>query len=500
MSPTTALALATTPAPAKSAQTAWSARQWIEHLRFAVGLGTAPVSGTGKEVGLAERVRLLADALLSERGEVLGTVIAHDLNHIIRSAKPHELLEFLNLVSQRYGPDEARLANAVDKWRAAPSQSTLAELTAAVEPPRQELFRRLNMAPGGTATLVGLRDLLLKNLGANPQFAPVDDDLKHLFASWFNRGFLTLRRIDWNTPASILEKLIAYEAVHAIAGWDDLRRRLAADRRCFAFFHPALPDDPLIFIEVALLDHLSQKIEPIIRAPMVAEQDFAKVAAPTTAVFYSISNCQPGLRGVSFGNFLIKQVAADLARELPSLTTFSTLSPIPSLRTWINDPATPLDQHVAPNVAQLVLSATHAPSLAQGIERLAASAEAKGFDNAKLLKDVLLRLGARYVAGAGLDRGPRDPVARFHLGNGARVERVNWMADMSAKGLRESYGLMVNYRYDLETIEANHEAFANRRPIATSEAVAELIGQTAPASRARTLMGQVDAAIGRRGS
>lgn len=193
-------------------------------------------------------------------------------------------------------------------------------------------------------------------------------------------------------------------------------------------------------------------------------------------------------------------MAADLARELPSLTTFSTLSPIPSLRSWIADPTTPLDQHVAPTVAQKVASATLAPGLAQGIEQLAASAAAHGFASATLLKDVLLRLGARYVAGAGIERGPRDPVARFHLGNGARIERVNWMADMSAKGLRESYGLMVNYRYDLETIEANHEAFANRRPIATSDGVAGLIGQAGPASRARSLLGHVDAAIGRRGS
>jgi len=470
-----AIALSATIHPVNGVVTSWNTGKWIEHLRRAVGLGSAPSGSVVGEPCFIERARVLADSLLSERGEVLGTVIADDLNRTVRMASTQGLFEFLHLVANRYGPDEKRIVVAADAWRMEPSQQNLAELTAAVEPPRQELFRRLNMAPGGTATLVRLREYLLNQIAENPDFAPVDADLKHLFSSWFNRGFLQLRRIDWDTPASVLERLIAYEAVHAIGGWDDLRRRLASDRRCFAFFHPALPDDPLIFIEVALVDHLSDRIEPLIRAPMPEEPLPGKVPSPSTAIFYSISNCQPGLKGVSFGNFLIKQVAADLAQELPSLTTFSTLSPIPTLRKWIGDSGTSLDQHLPTDMMQRVLSQSKASSVAEGIERLASAAEAEGFADTELLRDVLLRLGARFVAGAGLDRGPRDPVARFHLGNGARIQRVNWMADMSAKGVRESYGLMVNYLYDLESIEANHEAFANRRPIPTSDSVANLI-------------------------
>jgi len=486
--------------PAKAPESAWGARQWIENLRRAVGLATVPAAGTGPELQFSDRVRALADALLSERGEVFGTVIAHDLNRAIREATPQELFAFLHLVAHRYGPDVKRVAAAADAWRKDASPKHLAELTEAVEPPRQELFRRLNMAPGGTGTLVRLREFLLDQLSANPDLKPVDDDLKHLFASWFNRGFLQLRRIDWDTPASILEKLIAYEAVHAIDGWDDLRRRLATDRRCFAFFHPALRDDPLIFIEVALVDQLSERIEPIIRAAMPPDALSDKRPPPTTAIFYSISNCQPGLKGVSFGNFLIKQVAADLARELPTLTTFSTLSPIPTLRKWVRQSSASLDRHLPAELAQRVLEQSKAETLADGIERLAAVGSVDDLANAQLLRDVLLRLGARYVAGVGLDHGPRDPVARFHLGNGARVERVNWMADLSAKGLRDSYGLMVNYLYDLASIEANHEAFANRRPIAVSNRVAALMRDGATPGRSRSLIGPADAATTRRGT
>ncbi|MEQ1711739.1 MAG: malonyl-CoA decarboxylase family protein, partial [Hyphomicrobium sp.] len=338
-------------------------------------------------------------------------------------------------------------------------------------------------------------------LPANPDLAPVDADLRHLFGSWFNRGFLALERIDWHTPAAVLEKLIAHEAVHAIDGWDDLRRRLAADRRCFAFFHPALPDDPLIFIEVALVNELSGRIEPIIRAPFPPADEKSDESTATTAVFYSISNCQPGLRGVSFGNFLIKQVAADLARELPGLRHFSTLSPMPTFRAWLDDSATVLDGHLPRDLAERVLRETKTKSLREALTALTAAADAGGYERATLLRDVLPRIGARYLAGvgAGCERGPRDPVARFHLGNGASIERVNWMADLSQKGIRESHGLMVNYVYDLENIEKNHEAFANRRPVATSKSVAALIdlSETADTSKkSRTLMEQVDAAIG----
>jgi CoA:oxalate CoA-transferase len=467
-----------------------SALQLIDQLRRAIVGDAAPlVTGEGSTI---QRAQALCDALLSERGEVLGTVLAHDLVTLVGDMGGAERFEFLTMLARRYGPDQAAVTKAVDRWRAKPGPETLARLAATVESPRQELFRRMNTAPQGTETLIRLRQYVLEQLKANEELRPVDTDLRHLFLSWFNRGFLELRRIDWDTPASILEKLIAYEAVHAIDGWEDLRRRLAADRRCFAFFHPALPDEPLIFLEVALVHALSDKIEPIIRAPIEEGTEYTA----NTAIFYSISNCQPGLRGVSFGNLLIKQVASDLQAELPGLETFSTLSPMPGFRTWLENRKTNLAAHLPRTLIEQMLQATGKEDLREAIAMLATEAEAEGYSRADLLQSALLRLGARYLTGAGSDRGPTDPVARFHLGNGACVERINWMADLSRKGIRESHGLMVNYLYDLSKIEVNHEAFANRRPVATSRAVAELIDNSDGSALSRSLKGPVDAALG----
>jgi CoA:oxalate CoA-transferase len=465
-----------------------SALRFIDQLRRAVIRDAEPLVKVGAGATSIERAAALADALLSERGEVLGTVIAHDLVSLVKSLGGAERFEFLDLLAKRYEPDNKAITKAVDRWRKNPSAENLAALSAAVEPPRQELFRRMNMAPDGTATLVRLREYLLEQLPANPAFAPVDADLLHLFNSWFNRGFLELQRIDWNTPAAILEKLIAYEAVHAIEGWEDLRRRLAGDRRCFAFFHPALPDEPLIFVEVALVNTLADKIEPIIRAPIVDGGD----AKADTAIFYSISNCQPGLRGVSFGNFLIKQVAADLAAELPGLNTFATLSPMPRFRAWLENPKTDLGAHLPRSLAEQLLKESGKEDARDAVLALAAEAEAEGYSRAPLLSEALMRLAARYLAGAGSKNGPADPVARFHLGNGARIERIDWMADLSRKGIREAHGLMVNYLYDLAQIEVNHEAFANRRPVAVSRVVEELIDTSDGTALSRSF----DAALG----
>jgi CoA:oxalate CoA-transferase len=420
-----------------------------------------------------DQAHALADALLSERGEVLGTVLANELIDLVRKAGETEQFELLQLLAKSYAPDPRRIEKMSARWSADPTPANLAALSAAVESPRQELFRRMNVALKGTATLVKLREKLLEHLSGNPKLTPVDDDLRHLLGSWFNRGFLQLERISWNTPASVLEKLIAYEAVHVMRGWEDLRRRLAPDRRCFGFFHPALPEEPLIFVEVALVNAISDRIEPIIRAPLPQDDDIHA----DTAIFYSISNCQPGLRGVSFGNFLIKQVASDLSSELPEITTFSTLSPIPRFRAWLDHPKTDLTKHLAPVLVERIIKETGAKTLKKGLSTLVADAEPGGYVRSSLLRDALLRLGARYLAGVGSDRGPIDPVARFHLGNGARIERVNWLADMSKKGIAEAHGLMVNYLYDLSSVEANHEAFANGQPVATSMAVAELINQ-----------------------
>ncbi len=465
--------------------------RYLDQLRRAFIRDAAPSAAGSKP--FIERAEELADALLSEHGEVLGTVVAHDLVSLVMTSGDAERAEFLQLLARRYAPDARRIAEACERWRADASAENLAALSSAVEAPRQELFRRMNMAPDGTATLLKLRAQLLRRLASDAGLAPVNADLLHLFGSWFNRGFLELERIDWHTPAAILEKLLAYEAVHAIDGWDDLRRRLAADRRCYGFFHPALPEEPLIFVEVALVNTLSDKVEPILRAPIQSEA----ANAADTAIFYSISNCQPGLRGVSFGNFLIKQVVSDLKREFPGLKTFATLSPIPGFRRWLENPKTELDHHLPAQLAARMLQETGAASPREALTALTNAVEAEGYARSNLLREVLLRLGARYLAGTGSDSGPTDPVARFHLGNGASIERVNWMADLSGKGIREAHGLMVNYLYDLASIETNHEAFANRKPAACSREVAALIDTADAAPRSKSLKGQVDAAISR---
>ncbi len=448
-----------------------SAGRLLDYLRQAMGVEVSPrdmLAGSFRE-----RARSLADALISERGEVLGTVLAAELVHLVKGASGAERFELYELLATAYGQEPRKVQVAAERWRNDQSPESYARLMAAVEPPRQELFRRMNMAPGGTAVLVKLREDLIRQLRDNPRLAPVDHDLRHLLGSWFNRGFLKLERISWHTPAVVLEKLIEYEAVHEIDGWDDLQRRLAADRRCYGFFHPALPDEPLIFVEVALGDRIADRIEPIIRAPAPAGDDDGP--EPTAAIFYSISNCQPGLKGISFGNFLIKQVAAELKREFPDIETFATLSPIPGFRAWLESPSTDLARHLPKSVVERILKETGEGDLRAALLHLARIGEAEGYSRSDLLRQALLHLGARYLAGIDSRTGPPDSVARFHLGNGARIEQLDWMGDLSPKGIRQSHGLMVNYLYDLDEVERNHEAFANGRPVAVSKTVAELI-------------------------
>ncbi len=375
--------------------------RYLDQLRRAIIRDAAPTPSAGASQPFVQRAQALADSLLSEHGEVLGTVVAHDLVCLINASDTAARSDFLQLLAERYAADARRVAEAADRWRADSSADNLTALSRAVEAPRQELFRRMNMAPEGTATLLELRAELLQQLGSSPGLAPVDADLLHLFGSWFNRGFLELARIDWHTPAAILEKVLAYEAVHAIDGWDDLRRRLASDRRCYGFFHPALPEEPLIFLEVALVNTLSDKIEPIIRAPF--QEQPAHEA--DTAIFYSISNCQPGLRGVSFGNFLIKQVVSDLKREFPGLKTFATLSPIPGFRKWLENPKTELAQHLPAKLAERVLQETGAEALSDALAVLTAASEGEGYARSNLLREVLLRLCAELSRGSRLGDG-----------------------------------------------------------------------------------------------
>jgi malonyl-CoA decarboxylase len=319
------------------------------------------------------------------------------------------------------------------------------------------LFRRLNRAPGGTSALVALRADLLGLMKGHKDFATLDRDVVHLLSSWFNRGFLVLRRIDWQTPANILEQIIRYEAVHEIRDWDDLRRRIdPIDRRCYAFFHPALVDEPLIFVEVALTEQIPGAIAPL----LAKDRQLVPVERARTAVFYSISNTQRGLGGISFGSFLIKQVVEELRRELPKLENFVTLSPVPGFMQWLKQtPDLPVSDEERP-----LLDHLNSPGWAEESELTAQ------------LRTVLEPLAAYYFLKAKTSKGRLiDSVARFHLGNGARLERIDWLGDLSPKGLRESAGIMVNYLYRLDDIEKNHEAYANQGEIAASSAVKKLL-------------------------
>jgi malonyl-CoA decarboxylase len=366
-------------------------------------------------------------------------------------------VSFFEAIARDFGPDREKLSQAIESWRNQPNDSDASDLHFASEPRRQELIRRLNRAPGGTSDLVAMRADLLALMKGNKDLAALDRDMVHLLSSWFNRGFLVLRRIDWSTPANILEQIIRYEAVHEIRDWNDLRRRIdPIDRRCYAFFHPQLNDEPLIFVEVALTEGIPTAIAPL----LAAERQLVPIDRARTAVFYSISNTQKGLGGISFGSFLIKQVVEELRRELPKLDTFITLSPVPGFMQWLkNADDVPLNDE-----ERMLLEALDKPDW---------------FENAELtaqLRGVLEPLAAHYFLKARTSKGRLiDSVARFHIGNGARLEKINWLGDLSPKGLRESAGIMVNYLYRLEDIEKNHEAYANQGEIAVSNAVKKLL-------------------------
>jgi malonyl-CoA decarboxylase len=399
----------------------------------------------------------LCDALLSRRGEASGVAIAAEILARYRDLDEAGRIEFLKVLAEGYGPDQARLDAAIQAYQANPGPRTSRSVHAAAEPRRQELIRRLNLAPGGTAGLVRMREELLRQRASVPNFEGLDADFAHLFQSWFNRGFLVLRRIDWTTPANILQKIIDYEAVHEIRDWEDLRGRLEpADRRCFAFFHPQLVDEPLIFVEVALTSAIPGSIAEVLsdkRKPISTDQ-------ANTAVFYSISNCQEGLRGISFGNFLIKQVVDELSRELPTLDTFVTLSPAPGFAQWI------VEQRAAPRSSALPQDTLSA------LSRLDEPNWWSDETAVEALGEPVLAAAACYLLRAkNREDKPADPVARFHLGNGARLDRLNWPADLSAKGLRQAHGLMVNYLYDLDEIERNHEEFLETGAIAAAPSV-----------------------------
>jgi malonyl-CoA decarboxylase len=399
------------------------------------------------------------ETLLSGRGEASGVALAREILTRWEALDEPAKLAFLKVLAERFGPDFARIDEAIAAYLNDKSATMALHLHGAAEARRQELMRRLNLAPGGIEALVKMRELLLAHRAEHPDFPSVDADFAHLFSSWFNRGFLVLRRIDWSTPANILEKIIQYEAVHTIRDWDDLRRRLEPpDRRCFAFFHPQLIDDPLIFVEVALTRDTPSAIADLLaveRTPIVPNEAM-------TAVFYSISNCQEGLRGISFGNFLIKQVVDELRRELPRLDNFVTLSPVPGFAAWL---AHEREADASPVISpddQGILAALNEPGW--------------DVDPPEPLRKVLLSAASYYFLKARTPKGtPVDPVARFHLGNGARLERLNFLGDLSPKAMKQAHGLMVNYSYRLDDIEKNHELFVSKGQVAAAPDVRRLL-------------------------
>ncbi len=408
----------------------------------------------------------LASKLLRGRGEASGLATAASLLDGYAGLGRGERRAFLEGAAARFGADMQRLSESARAFLEAPDDMKAADLLARAEPTRQELIRRLNHVPGGTLSLVRMREDLLDAVRDGASLEGFDLDFLHLFNSWFNRGFLVLRRIDWTTPANILEKIIRYEAVHAISNWDELRRRLEPpDRRLYAFFHPALVDEPLIFVEVAFTTGVPDAIQPLLTADRVP----ITPGAATTAVFYSISNAQRGLSGVSFGNFLIKQVVEDLRREWPRLQSFVTLSPAPGFAAWLGHERADEKSRVLTPEARRALDMTDHP----GWSQKAAASEA--VERALPPLAAYYYLHARSASGRAL-----DPVARFHLGNGARLERIHPRGDRSESGLKQSLGVMVNYLYDLDHIEANHEAYANRGEIAVSPAVRKLAAPLAP--------------------
>lgn len=427
-----------------------------------LGRGLGSVIEAGREILARNRRGLPTSAdsvaalmalcreLIDHRGEASGLALAGEIISGYQGLPEDAREEFFCSLLDEFDVDVEAVTAAAEQYRTQPDLERLWSLTRAVEAPRQKLFRRINMAPEGTSTLVALRGHLLPLLRSNPQLRAIDSDLRHLFISWFNKGFLELRRIDWSSPAMVLEKIIEYEAVHAINGWEDLRSRLMEDRRCFAFFHPALVDDPLVIVEIALTDSVPDDLAPL----LVPRRQQSAADKVNTVVFYSISNCHPGLAGISFGNFLIKNVVEELREEIPSLKTFVTLSPVPGFRRWLIDADLSglVDDDLVPRVKQSVGKVVERP-----------------------VYDALRKLCAHYLLNVKSGDFPLDPVARFHLGNGARLHRLNGGADLSAKGREQSAGIMVNYLYDLAKIEEQHEAYFDQGRIAASRSISRLL-------------------------
>jgi malonyl-CoA decarboxylase len=395
-----------------------------------------------------ESIASLCQMMMESDGEYSSLLLAERILTAYEALSEAQRIDFFNVLFDDYDIDIEEVKAAIDKYEAKPNAHNLVRLTTVSEPRRQELLRRINLSTNGTRRLVKMREHLLTAMRDHPQFKRIDTDFHHLFNAWFNRGFLVMEPLDWTTPAHILEKIIAYEAVHEIESWSELRRRLEpADRYCYGFFHPSMGDDPLVFVEVALTDHIPSSIGEILQR----EDDTELPENASCAIFYSISNCHRGLAGVSFGNFLIKQVATSMKLRFPQLKTFSTISPAPGFRNWLD-------------------------SAAAQDKELTGIASDFGADASEQVRNKLEKVAAQYFLQQKNDRGkPLDPVARFHLKNGAILERINILGNPSAKGMKDSLGTMVNYVYDLSKVEHNHENYVRSDKVICSSQVKKLL-------------------------
>jgi malonyl-CoA decarboxylase len=409
-----------------------------------------------KALETAQRTAL---KLLSEKGEANARSIASKFIEQFKLLDKSEQLHFFEFLAQKFSPDPFDVLQAAQRYAEKADDESLVSLFKVVEPARQELLRRINRAPDGTQTIVHMRERLLEHSKIKTGLKAVDADMQHLLNSWFNPGFLELHEITWSSPALLLEKIIQHESVHAIDGWDDLRRRLQPDRRCYAFFHRQLPDEPLIFVEVALVTAISKEVGPLLdkKSESLDSKKFK------TAIFYSISNCQPGLRGVSLGNFLIKRVAEKILQEIPSVKTFCTLSPVPGFNKWLealpgSAALSAFDDkkgRVATALTVLSKDGDWSKRIAKAWTPAAASPEEK----AALMYLCFIYLTKFVHTGSG------DAVAKFHLSNGAKLHDINWAADLSKKGLVQSSAIMVNYLYEIDAVEDNHEKFVKKEVV-----------------------------------
>ena len=398
-----------------------------------------------------ESIISLCDDLISNKGAAFGITVARDITELYQTLSEEKKILFFKKINEKYKPSFTKVNQAIDIYKNSQNEKNLSDLFKVSEGSRRELFRRMNMAPNGTEIIVSLREDLLRILKNNPDLIPLDNDLRHLFRAWFNPGFLKLEKITWNTKAAVLEKIIEYERVHQIKDMNELKRRLGEDRRFFSYFHPALEDEPIIFVQVAFTKGLGKSIQELLKPSTAGDK------MNDTATFYSISNCQEGLSRVTLGNFLIKRVVYEIQEELPHIKNFGTLSPIPGFRKWFSYLEENKIKNILQDLKEQDVSFLKSNNLKIGDKRI--------IENNNAIK----KLVAHYIVNEKNHKGlPINEVSRFHLGNGAIVEDIVINANISEVGFERSFGVMANYLYELKNIEENHENYINNKKVIIS--------------------------------